>query len=211
MATPRPEWLKEFPDLAEVYDQWVGRGVVDKAKFDRMAQSIRTKAFSAAGDLSTAQMKKLKDLLGKALAEGMTEAQWLKATARFFESEGYAALVFRTNVTTALEGARYGRMLDPAVRERWPAWKFNAWIDSKNADEEGCPDGICRKLDGKIFSKDDEAAYFLLPMVHWGCRCRASEVPARKAKNVTAASSLGVEPQEDWNFDKRELIPGGLL
>ena len=208
-AVPRPDWLAEFPKLAEVYDRWMARDVLSKADFDLLAKEMKGTAFSAAGTMTDVVRQRLLDTLGKALSEGMTVAQWQEATAGIFESDAYARLVFRTNITNAYDGARYGDMFGDLGQD-YPAWRFNAVIDERNDEPDECPNQICRKLDGKVFLKSDVPARHLLPKVHWQCRCYASEVSADEAGGAIKASTLGLTAQDDWDFDKLSLAPKAL-
>lgn len=210
---PRPKWLSDFPKLAEVYDQWIDRDVVPKEVFDALSQELKTESFSVAGEMTNVSRQRLLDLLGKAISDGMTIEQWQAATASLIESPSYASLVFRTNVSNAFDGAHYAESFGP-YGEDYPAWQFIAWIDSANVTEEGCPGKICRYLDGRVFMKTDEAAMRLLPKVHWGCRCRTRDVPASEVETARISRGSAVlashQPQDDWDFDKRDLIPEAL-
>jgi hypothetical protein len=178
VTSPRPVWIDEFPELAKVYDSWIARDVLPKDVFDALAKELKGSAFSAAGTMTDVVRERLLNLLGKALAEGMTVAEWQAATEGVFKSDAYASLVFRTNVTNAFDGARYGDMFGGAG-EDYPAWRFNAVIDARNDEDDECPDQICRKLDGKVFLKSDVAARHLLPKVHWQCFVGETLVRAR--------------------------------
>jgi len=206
----RPFWLESFPDLAKTWEQWVGRGVLPKEDFDALTQQMKSNAFSAAGEMTRVEMEKLVELLGKAITDGMTIREWTEVTRNVLDSPAYASLVYRTNVSNAQEGARYGLLFGPDGAD-YPAWKFNAWRDEKNDEPEECPGLICRNLDGKVFLKSNAAARHLMPKVHWCCRCRVSFVSQDELERASITTSVAdFEVQDDWDFDKMELIPEAL-
>ena len=76
-------------------------------------------------------------------------------------------------------------------------WMYVA-NDSGDETLEVCPRMVCRRLDGKLFSKSDGIARSLFPPRHPGCRCSAKEYRdddvRRYRLDVTAGSSVARRP-----------------
>lgn len=84
-------------------------------------------------------------------------------------SEGYARMVFRTNVNTAVTAGRFRQSRDPDVRAAVPAFRFDAVGDSDTRDNHGAADGM-------ILSVDNPAWNNIAPPLGYNCRCQVSHV-----------------------------------
>jgi SPP1 gp7 family putative phage head morphogenesis protein len=206
---PTPAWLNEFPSLKAMFEAWMAREVVPIEVFNAMAEETRASAFSAVVTMNDNQRKRLLDAIGKAIVEGQTVKDLRDAVAPLLENPAYADLVYRVNTTNAFNGAKYGDMFGKLGAD-YPYWRFNAVMDSRNDEDEECPNTICRALDGKVFAKNDAALRHLLPPVHFQCRCIAEEIGQEEAGTLTVASSFHLRPASGWDFDKLSLVPGGM-
>lgn len=214
MPIPRPLeepllWLEEFPTLLEVADAWFDKDVVTIDVFRAMTQEAKTKAFSAVRAADDAARQKLKRLVGEAVTKGRTARELYADAQEILGDPAYADLVYRVNTSVAFQGGTYREMFGEGPGADYGYWKYIAIRDDRNDEEDECPELICRTLHGKIFAKDDEAAMKFLPPNHFQCRCDVAEVHSDENPRVTAGSSIGVRPQKGWDFDGRDLIPGG--
>lgn len=212
MATQaeRPAWIDDYPELADVWDQWVKRDLIPIDEFNALAQEFKTEAFSALGAANEKMLGKVRDLIAEAMTGQWTGKEVIRAIDETLSIPWYWDMVFRTNVTNAFMGGHYSAMFGP-IGADYPVFQFVGPADSRNDEEDECPGLICRAMLNRYFSKDDFEARRRLPPTHWQCRHSARDVPAEEAANVdlTDASEMP-EPDPDWDFDKRDLIPASM-
>lgn len=86
-------------------------------------------------------------------------------------SEGYARMVFRTNVNTAVTAGRFRQTRDPDVRAVVPAFRFDAVGDGDTRDNHGAADGMILRVDHPAWGK-------IAPPLGYNCRCQVVHVSA---------------------------------
>jgi SPP1 gp7 family putative phage head morphogenesis protein len=167
-----------------------------------------------AGTWDKRALTSVQALVEKAIAEGWGVQRFREAAAEVvtrFSSGSYADLVYRVSTSQAEAAGRYSRFFSPERIDAIPCWRFVAVRDSRNDDDDECPDMICRKLHGKVFAKADATARNLLPPLHFNCRCFAVQVTdgerKRRKLTVSIGSRMGVRPPEGWDYDKLALVP----
>lgn len=86
-------------------------------------------------------------------------------------SEGYARMVFRTNVNTAVTAGRFRLAQDPAIKAVAPAFRFDSVGDGDTRDTHDAADGMILTVDNVAWNR-------LAPPLGYNCRCQVSHVSA---------------------------------
>lgn len=147
---------------------------------ERTAQRIaqlystgRVVAFVRAAEASVT--KAAQGFIASAMAEGVPEGEAGARLAMTVEdirkrskawSEGYARMVFRTNINTAVTAGRFRQVQDPDIREVIPAFAFQAVGDSDTRPNHLAADGI-------IMTAANHAWSHIAPPLGYNCRCQA--------------------------------------
>jgi len=171
-------------------------------------KDAHAKAFTVAKTASLDVVSDIRDMVGKALSEGMTLAQfkkdlkpqlqkrgWWGKKERVNEETGeieeYMAgsprrleTIYRTNLQTAYMAGRYKGQMDAAAD--LPYLQYIAVIDGKTTDK-------CREMHERVFRADDPVWNVFYPPNHWGCRARVRSLSEKmlERKGLTAESSDG--------------------
>jgi SPP1 gp7 family putative phage head morphogenesis protein len=185
--------VSDFPLLDRILKAWMSRGLISPEQAASIATALRGQVFSLADVWQEKVLEKVRDLLGKAMAEGWSVKEFKDAAASVvtrFTDGNYAEVVFRTNVANATAAGRYEEMFAPEYAGAAPYWEFRAVTDGRNDEPSECPDMRCRWLDGKTFRKDDESAKQFLPPLHFQCRCMSVE---RTEGSVRGAAISGAD------------------
>ena len=127
-----------------------------EASVTREAQNFITRAFRSGIDEGTA---------GRRLAMSANEIR--KRSAEW--SEGYARMVFRTNVNTGVTAGRFRQVQDQAIKSVVPAFRFDSVGDVDTRDNHDAADGMILRVENTAWSK-------LAPPLGYNCRCQVSHV-----------------------------------
>lgn len=95
----------------------------------------------------------------------------------------------------------FGQMFGGRSTDDFPFIQF--WTEH---DDSVCED--CRPLDGAIFDKSDEDLPFILPELHYRCRCWIEELTRQQAADniehlQRSARKFILNVSEDFRYDKR--------
>lgn len=164
--------MSDFPLLDRILALWMKRRLITPEQAARVADALRGQVFSLAQQWEEKVLEKVRDVLGKAIAEGWSMKEFKDAAAETlsrFNDGNYAEVVFRTNVSNAAAAGRYEEMFAPEYVDEAPYWEFAAVTDARNDADDECPDTRCRWLNGKTFRKTDTAAQAFLPPLHFQC------------------------------------------
>lgn len=106
-------------------------------------------------------------------------------------------LVFRQNAAMAAGVGRYQVSRDPAVEERWPAWRY---ITGPN------PRDTHLALDGRVFLKSDPVWKKIYPPWDFNCNCDVedAEIPEKGVDKIAAAAVP--ESESGFRFDPAEAF-----
>lgn len=106
-------------------------------------------------------------------------------------------LVFRQNAAMAAGVGRYQVSRDPAVEERWPAWRY---ITGPN------PRDTHAALDGRVFLKSDPVWKKIYPPWDFNCNCDVedAEIPEKGVDKIAAAAVP--ESESGFRFDPAEAF-----
>lgn len=190
--------MSDFPLLDRILALWMKRGLITPEQAASIADVLRGQVFSLAGQWQEQVLSKVRELVGKAMEEGWSMAEFKAAAANVvsrFTDGNYAEIVFRTNVANARAAGRYEEMFAPEYAKEAPFWEFRAIEDSRNDEPSECPDLRCRWLDGKTFRKDDASAHRFLPPLHFQCRCMSVErTEASVRSEIISGESVPFSP-----------------
>lgn len=207
-----------FPLLDEILEKWEERGVISHEQAMMISARAQKDAFHLAVRWDEETVRAIKDLITRVLnngglspdgiGDGLSEsdfAELARGVCDRFDSGWYADLVYRNNVHSAQMEGRRQEMFSPEWAQAAPYWQFVAIHDSRNDDEEKCPDMICRKLDGAVFRKSDTMAMKFWPALHHACRCSVLEIGESRLKRKglsvrTAAEFAALEPQDGFGY-----------
>lgn len=102
---------------------------------------------------------------GRGLAMAVEDVR--EQSARW--AEGYARMVFRTNVNTAVTAGRFRQAQDPDIKAVVPAFRFDSVGDSDTRDNHDAADGIVMSVDNPDWNR-------IAPPLGYNCRCQVSHV-----------------------------------
>lgn len=178
-------------------------------------EKAHAKAFTVAKAMRMDVLQDIRDMVSKALDEGITFAQFRKELEPRLKAKGWwgrkivgdgagaktvqlgspyrLQTIFRANTQTAFMAGRY-RALMENTGDR-PYWQYVAVLDSRTRPSH-------RRLHGKIFRYDDPFWESFFPPNGWNCRCR---VRALSAKDMQERS-LSAESSEDCLSTEEAII-----
>lgn len=148
--------------------------------------AAHAKALTVAKATRVDILQDFKEGLGKAMADGTTERDFVKRMTPILESKGWwgkqiivdseggaevaqlgsphrLQTIFRTNTQSAYMAGRYQQMW--AARHSHPWWQYVAILDSRTRASH-------RALNGKVFAADDPIWKTIFPPNGYNCRCR---------------------------------------
>ncbi|WP_051327185.1 phage head morphogenesis protein [Desulfatibacillum aliphaticivorans] len=184
--------------------------------FKEAMDYFRDKAFRIAGVASADLLAMVKAEILKAMEEGSTLENFMKAMPALFESKGYKALrpwrvntIWRTNMQVSYQGGRFRQLTTPAMKAARPYWRYMAVLDASSRPEHAA-------MHGKIFRWDHPVWEKWYPPNGFNCRCTVVAVSAReiarnkwKVETVDPTNTLiePVDPATGHTMPARYLIP----
>ena len=124
-----------------------------------------------------------------------------KAGLKNLASTARLNLVMRQNAAMANAAAEWKRMHDPDAMTVFPYVRYHARIDSRSRDSH-------KKLDGKIFRKDDPFLKTHTPPWEFNCRCWLEEITAKEAgresekvQEPTLPEDVTIDSDSGFSFD----------
>lgn len=200
--------------LTEALEDFVERTPVTiRNAAARTAQAIaklytedRVAAFVRSAESSVT--REAQSFIARGLREGFDEGEAGRRLSMSVEqireksgpwSEGYARMVFRTNVNTAVTAGRFRQAQDPDIKAVVPAFVFDAVGDADTRHNHDAADGL-------ILSVDDTRWNRIAPPLGYNCRCQVRHVnvveleamgmlaPDGSLKRVTVPSTIFPDP-----------------
>ena len=92
-------------------------------------------------------------------------------------SEGYARMVFRTNINTAISAGRFRQAQDPDIQEVAPAFRFDAIGDGDTRDNHDAADGLIMSVSNPEWRK-------IAPPLGYSCRCQVVHVTRSELESM---------------------------
>jgi SPP1 gp7 family putative phage head morphogenesis protein len=171
-------------------------------------KDAHARAFTVAKTASLDVVGDIRDMVGKALSEGMTLAQFKKELKPQLQKKGWwgkkervneetgeieeymagsprrLRTIYETNLQTAYMAGRYKGQME--ATDDLPYLQYIAVIDGKTTDK-------CREMHERVFRADDPVWNEFYPPNHWGCRARVRSLSEKmlERKGLTAESSDG--------------------
>ena len=189
--------------FVEALRAFLGKKVVPRRTFDRMAAAAKKKAFTVAGLARRDMLTTAHAELASAIEAGDDLRNFSKALGARFDSAGWTRLnpshvenIFRTNVMGAYNDGRTAQMTQPAVLAARPFWQWLGVDDARTRANH-------KKALGKVLSATDPAWSRVGPPAGFQCRCRrVSRSPAdlkRLGLTPTIGAALSGLPDEGWD------------
>jgi SPP1 gp7 family putative phage head morphogenesis protein len=174
--------------------------------YGEMQGVARMRAFSIAGISAVDQLQLVLDELNSALAEGKTFVEWKRDLAKkqFLLPPHRLDNIFRTNIQSAYAAGRWEQ------QKRNLKTRPFLMYDAIN-DDRVRPSHLA--MDGFIAKWDDPAWKRWYPPCGYRCRCSTTaltEEQAARRKRADQPSTPSVQPDEGWEYDRREGAPTGM-
>lgn len=178
------------PEKAIEY--FASKGLKEFFDWQSLWQESHVKAFTVAGVARMDILQDVKDMLEKALKEGVPLQDFKDTLLPRLQAKGWLSdspekmpyrleTIYRTNMQTAFQAGRYREMMEN-VKNR-PYWQYVAVMDSRTRPAHAA-------LHGKVFRYDDPFWKTFYPPNGFQCRCRVrtySETDIEE-RNITVES-----------------------
>lgn len=190
-----------FPRLEQAAKRLSERKILTKDAWEAETQAARDRAFTLAGDLSTATIDTIRGVLTEDIAEGTSfEGFVRKLEQRIGKSPlapGHLETVYRTNVQAAFRDGRETIMSQPVIAEVFPYAKYSAIDDSRVTPTHLALQtlgmmGAGGKRTG-VYRRDDPFWDTFTPPWWYNCRCGTYPL------TVARAASFGVLEAIEWH------------
>jgi SPP1 gp7 family putative phage head morphogenesis protein len=181
-------------------------------------EQAHAKAFTVAKAMRMDVLQDLKDGVRKAIADGITERQFIEELTPKLQAKGWwgkklvgdgeggakevqlgsprrLKTIYRTNLQSAYMGGRWNDMWEN--REERPYWMYVAVMDARTRPTHAA-------LNGLVFTADDPFWNTHYPPLAFNCRCRVRALSQDRldAKGLTVQSSEGNLINEDVQVSK---------
>lgn len=176
-----------------------------EAIYKQMDEEAKGKAFTVSGYTSLEVLNAFKDMLSKAIEEGMTKAQFQEEMNSFLENKGYAGMdpfktdvIFRTNIQTAYNAGHYKSMTDPTTMKLRPYWKYVTAGDEHVREDHAV-------MDDRVYAADDPIWDIWYPPN--GFRCRCSVISLSKSQFEKGGYILETKVPKNINLESGTAEP----
>jgi SPP1 gp7 family putative phage head morphogenesis protein len=164
---------------------------VDSWNWYDLWKDAHARSFVVAKAAKLDVLNDIRAMVDKALASGMTFAQFKKELKPQLQAKGWwgkkervneetgeiteymagsprrLKTIYGTNLQTAYMAGNYKGAMEAA--EDLPNWQYVSVIDGRTTDQ-------CRDMHGRVFRYDDPIWNSLYPPNHWGCRAKVREL-----------------------------------
>lgn len=190
---------------------------IPKAFFLELIDAMRKVSFTVAGLTEATALVETNELVGRALAEGMDRATFVREMDSLYGRLGltptsphHAALVYANNVRQAAADARYRQTVgNPAAHRLLPYLIWWTLDDSKVRDGRK-PQQNHSVMHGRIFAIGHEIWQVWWPIAGHNCRCGIGTINLAEARRrgLTGAEPTGAWPINPETGDKALPDPG---
>lgn len=189
--------------FVEALRAFLGKKVVTRRTFDRMAAAAKKKAFTVAGLARRDMLTTAHAELASAIEAGDDLRNFSKALSARFDSAGWTRLnpshvetVFRNGVMGAYSDGRKAQMTQPAVLAARPYWQILGVDDARTRPAH-------RKAHGKVLPASDPFFTRAGPPFGHNCRDRVVSRSAQDLKRLGLTPTIGAAlqglPDEGWD------------
>jgi SPP1 gp7 family putative phage head morphogenesis protein len=179
-------------------------------------QRSHAKAFTVAKAGRMDVLVEIREMVDKALTEGLTEKQFYDQLAPKLQAKGWwgkqiwvdsagtarnvqlgsahrLRTIYRTNLQTAYMAGRYRSQL--ATSKDAPFWMYVSVMDMVTRPGHA-------QLNGKVFRYDDPIWQYIYPPNGWGCRCRVRALTAKQVERMGVKVEDGSPYIEPFKAEK---------
>jgi SPP1 gp7 family putative phage head morphogenesis protein len=198
-----------FADIADVkpkeaLDKFKHKVPMTKRQFSRLLDTSKGRAFTVAGLIEKDVLRNTQELLYKAIDEGASIDDFafalkqsnIKYTGTVYGTDlkkglpitpVHTEVILRTNFATVYNNGRWDLFNDPAVVEFVPAYQYSAILDQRTRE-------IHRKMDKRIYPRNDPVWKKWKPPAGYNCRCQLTAVTINMDYIVSAPTALRPDP-----------------
>lgn len=170
-----------FDEAVEVFE---GMEILTAAEFYALQDAYRLRAFTVGTGYSDFAIKRTKDVLEKALAEGMSKREFVYQMQEWFDIQGltrdndyHLRTVFDTNILGSYQHGRWRQMRNPLALRLRPYWQYRTVGDKRVRESH-------KEMDGKIFPATSPVWSTWYPPNGFNCRCRVDPISAEEAQRL---------------------------
>ena len=202
-AVAEGEPIIKFPLIEKAAESLMERSILTRSKFDRLTDSAKSRAFTMAGENSTATLTKIRDVLAENVEQG-TSLRGFKARLReeIDTSEigpAHLETVYRTNVQAAFSEGHDELASNPIVQDAFPYRSYLPIHDGRCREEHAALEFL--GIEGtNIYRAADPFWEVFSPPWDFNCRCGSSLMTIEAAqraglKEAARWERTGIEPQ----------------
>lgn len=192
--------MLRLKDLYEFDESWTPQVINEGYDYgvvlpEEARKYIRKHAYEVGVITEETVLNRLRKELENGLDEGLPPKEMTKRvreTAGTWMSDWHAQTIARTETGKFYNAGRLARWLDPEANGFVEALQYDAIIDSRTTE-------VCRHLDGKIISIQDQATIQeYTPPNHY--QCRATWIPVTKYEEWEPDFDTQLTPQKGFDF-----------
>ena len=172
-----------FDEAIEYFRQKLN---MPSATWTDLWQAEHARAFTVAGAMQEAMLDDFREAIDRALEDGTTYDDFLKAFDDIVTRYGWSynggrgwrsRVIYGTNVRTAYQSGRYKQMTDPDVLSYRPFWRYRHGDSAEPRPEHLAWDGL-------ILPADDPWWDSHYPPNGWGCSCYVEPLSMRDMEKL---------------------------
>ncbi len=167
-------WAEIIPNKA--IDYWRSKSPLTASEFERLTETEKLRAFTAANIEDARHMQKIYDTIDKCISDGISikkaKEELLKKVPI---SEHQADTILRTNIFSAYSAGRYSEI--QASKKNRPYLRYSAVLDGRTRPSHSM-------LHGKIYPADDPFWSVNFPPNGYNCRCDVVSLSERQVQNL---------------------------
>lgn len=188
----------------EALDRFRRRVPMTKRQYSQLLDMAKGRAFTVAGIIEKDMLRVLQELLYKAIREGAPLEDFahalkkanIKYTGSVYGTEQkkgqpispiHTETIVRTNFASVYSDGRWDMFNDPAVVSFVPAYQYSAILDQRTRETH-------RKMDKKVYARDDPIWKRWRPPAGFNCRCLLTPITANMEYVISAPTSLQPDP-----------------
>jgi len=199
-------YFADIADLtpAEALKKFRRKIPMTKKQYSQLLDMAKGRAFTVAGIVEKDILKSVQEMLYKAIREGAPLKDFafalkqanIKYTGTVYGSDAkkgepispiHTETIVRTNFASVFNDGRWDLFNDPAVVGFVPAYQYSGILDNRIRETH-------RKMDGKIYPRDDPIWNRWRPPCGYNCRCILTPVTINMKYSVSNPTALKPDP-----------------
>jgi SPP1 gp7 family putative phage head morphogenesis protein len=154
-------WDQPFEEAVNFF---LGKRIMTRAEFDKLAAAEKAKAFTAAYVCQADELQVVYDAVLAAIDKGQTLSDFVAATEEFLTKPWHRETVFRTNVLSAYGRGHWEQAQD--IKALRPYARYSAVMDGRTRPRHVALHGLIYPLDSPFWQ-------LYWPPWDYNCRCAA--------------------------------------